>query len=206
MRNAVLTTLTGIAALSAGAGMRIDTPLTAQPESRVWVEGTSTTRSWNCKAPAFDADIVASSADAATAIANGEKAVRSVTIKVASQKLDCGNGTMTSHAKKAIKADEHKTITFTLVSYELAKSADGVRGTLKGTLNLGGVAKPVSIAATAKPAPNGQMRVSGIYPLKMSDYGLKAPSLMMGAMKVKDDVTVGFDLVLKAAPPTALIP
>jgi polyisoprenoid-binding protein YceI len=206
MRKALITTLTGVAVLSAGAWMRIDTPLAVQPESRVWVEGTSTTKSWNCKAPAFDAEILATSADAAAAVASGEKAVRSVTIKVASQKLDCGNGTMTGHAKKAIKADEHKTITFTLVSYDLAKSADGVRGTLKGTLNLGGVAKPVAIAATAKPAPGGQMRVSGIYPLKMSDYGLKAPSLMMGAMKVRDDVTVGFDLLLKAAPPAAPIP
>lgn len=206
MRNALLTTLTGVAVLSAGAWMRIDTPLTVQPDSRVWVEGTSTTKSWNCKAPAFDADIIATSADAASAVANGEKAVRSVTIKVAAQKLDCGNGTMTGHAKKAIKADEHKTIIFTLVSYELAKGAEGTKGMLRGTLTLGGTAKPVSIAATAKPAAGGQMRVSGTYALKMSEYGLKAPSLMMGAMKVRDDVTVGFDLLLKAAPPAAPIP
>lgn len=203
MRNALLTTLTGVAVLSAGAWMRIETPMTVQPESRVWVEGTSTTKSWNCKAPAFEADIMATSADAATAIVNGEKAVRTVTIRVASQKLDCGNGTMTGHAKKAIKADEHRTITFTLGSYDLAKGAEGTKGTLKGTLNLGGVAKPVSITAMAKPAPGGQMRVSGTYALKMSDYGLKAPSLMMGAMKVGDEVTVGFDLLLKAAPPAS---
>jgi hypothetical protein len=31
----------------------------------------------------------------------------------------------------------------------------------------------------------------------MSDFGLKAPSLMMGAMKVQDVVKVNFDLVLK---------
>ena len=69
MRTALVTTLTGVALLSAGAWMRIDTPLTVQPESRVWVEGTSTTKSWSCKAPAFDADIIATSADAAAAVA-----------------------------------------------------------------------------------------------------------------------------------------
>ena len=206
MRKALIATLSGVAVLSAGAWMRVDTPLTVQPDSRVWVEGTSTTKSWNCKAPSVEADIIATSADAATAVANGEKAVRSVTIKVAAQKLDCGNGTMTGHAKKAIKADEHKTITFTLGSYDLVKGAEGTKGTLKGTLNLGGVAKPVSIAAIAKPAAGGQMRVNGTYALKMSEYGLKAPSLMMGAMKVGDEVTVGFDLLLKAAPPAAPIP
>jgi len=31
----------------------------------------------------------------------------------------------------------------------------------------------------------------------MSEYGLKAPSLMMGTMKVGNKVTVKFDLLLK---------
>lgn len=206
MRKTLLATLAGLGLASAGAWARIDTPLKLQPDSRIWVEGTSTTKSWSCKAATLDADIVAINADAATAVVNGEKAVRSVTLRVASPKLDCGNGTMTGHALKAIKANEHKTITFTLTSYDLAKALDGTKGTLKGTLTLGGVTKPVSIVAVAKPAAGGQLRITGSHALKMSDYGLKPPSLMMGAMKVGNDVTVGFDLVLKAAPAAAPVP
>jgi hypothetical protein len=40
--------------------------------------------------------------------------------------------------------------------------------------------------------------VSGAYPLAMSDYNLKAPSLMFGRIKVRDQVTVKFDLLLKS--------
>lgn len=206
MRKTLLATLAGLGVVSAGAWMRIDTPLKLQPESRIWVEGTSTTKSWSCKAPALEADIVATNAEAATAVLNGEKAVRTVALRVAAPRLDCGNGTMTDHALKALKANDHKTITFTLGSYDLAKALEGTKGTLKGTLSLGGVTKPVAIVATAKPAPAGQLRVTGTFPLRMTDYGLKPPKLFMGAMKVGDEVTVGFDLVLKAAPPAQPIP
>lgn len=206
MRNTLLASLAALGLASAGAWMRIDTPLTMQPESRIWVEGTSTTKSWSCKAVAVDATIMATSANAPAAVLGAEKAVRSVSLVVAAPKLDCGNGTMTGHAHKALKAEQHRTITFTLGSYDLAKVADGTRGTLAGTLTLGGVTKPVSIVATAKPAAAGQVRVTGTYALRMTDYGLTPPKLMMGAMKVGDEVKVNFDLVLKAAPPANPVP
>lgn len=206
MRRTLLAAVAGLTLIPAGAWMRIDTPLKMQPDSRIWVEGTSTTKSWSCKAPAVDGDIVATSAEAPAAVLNGDKAVRSVTLRVATPKLDCGNGTMTGHALKAIKAGEHQSIVFTLASYDLAKALDGTKGTLRGTLTLGGVTRPVTIVALAKPAAGGQMRVTGSYMLKMSDYGLTPPKLMMGAMKVGNEVTVGFDLVLKAVPTAAPVP
>lgn len=204
MRTALLATIAGLGL--AGAWMRVDTPMALQPESKLWVEGTSTTKSWSCQAPVVEADIIANDAGAAAAIVGGEKAVRSVTLRVNAPKLDCGNGTMTNHALKALKAEQHRTITFTLGSYDLAKAADGAKGTLNGTLTLGGVARPVAIVATARDAGAGKVRVTGAYQLKMTDYGLRPPSLMMGAMKVRDEVTVKFDLQLKAAPPAAPIP
>lgn len=206
MRTVLLAILASAGLASAGAWMRVETPLTLQPESRIWVEGTSTTKSWKCDAPAVDANVVATDAAAPAAILKGVKAVRTTSIRIASQQLDCGNGTMTGHARKAIKASEHRTISFTLASYDLARAADGVVGTLNGTLSLGGVSRPVAITATAKPAAGGQLRIAGTHTLRMTDYGLKPPSLMLGTMKVGNDVTVGFDLLLKAAPAAAPVP
>jgi hypothetical protein len=40
--------------------------------------------------------------------------------------------------------------------------------------------------------------VKGVYDLRMTEWGLKAPSLMMGTMKVNELVKVNFDLVLKS--------
>lgn len=171
--------------------------LTMQPESRLWVNGTSTVRSFECKAQSFDAAIATASAGAAAAVLAGEKAVQAVTITVPAAKLDCANGTMNEHMLKALKAKDNPTIEFQLSSYTTSKTADGVQGELTGVLSLGGVKKTVTLQGTATDAGDGQFRVVGSHQLRMSEYGLKAPSLMLGTMKVDDRVKVSFDLVLK---------
>ena len=67
---------------------------------------------------------------------------------------------------------------------------------LRELLTLGGVEKPVVVIAKAR-EENGMLRVSGTQKVEMSDFGLKPPTLMMGTLKVGNEVTVGFDLLLK---------
>ncbi len=171
--------------------------LTLQPKSRLWVSGTSTVKPFDCQAGALETSVLATSTGAVDAVLAGQKAVRTVQVTVPAAKLDCANGTMNSHMMKAIKGKEHPTITFRVESYDLATAATGVAGRLNGTLTLGGVEKPITVAATGRREPDGSLRVAGEHVLDMTDYGLKPPTLMMGTMKVGDVVTVNFDLVLK---------
>jgi polyisoprenoid-binding protein YceI len=184
----------------AGAWAPADVPLALQPQSRLWVDGTSTVRAFTCKAAVLEADVGAADANAVAAVLAGEKAVKGVEFRVPTAKLECGNGTMNEHMLKALKAREHGTIVFRVVSYEVAKGTEGVTGTLTGTLTLGGVEKTITVDATGRDAGSGALRVAGAYRLKMSEYGLKAPTLMFGTLKVGDTVKVGFDLLLKAEP------
>jgi polyisoprenoid-binding protein YceI len=170
--------------------------LTLQPESKLWVDGTSTVRSWSCKASDVDAAVEAAPNGIAQVVA-GEKGVRTVRVRVQSEKLDCGNGTMNEHMRKALKVDDHKVIDFKLAGYDVSKSGDGVSGTLNGTLELGGVTKTIAIPAAGK-SEGGALRVTGSYPLNMKDYDLKPPTLMFGRIKVGETVTVKFDLLLKS--------
>jgi len=187
------------APLTLGGSPTADT-LTLQPQSRLWVDGTSTVRSFQCKAAVLEADVEATDANAVAGVLAGEKAVRRVEVRVPAARLDCANGTMNEHMLKAIKAKEHGQIVFRVASYDVTRGGDGVQGTLTGTLTLGGVQKPVSVTATGREAGTGTLRVVGAHELKMSDYGLRAPTLMLGTMKVGDRVKVGFDLLLKAEP------
>jgi polyisoprenoid-binding protein YceI len=100
---------------------------------------------------------------------------------------------------KALKDKEAPAIEFKLASYDVAKGATGVQGTLTGTLSLGGVQRTVSVPAQASEAGSGGLRVTGAYELHMKDFGLKPPSLMMGTMKVDELVTVNFDVVLRSS-------
>ena len=169
--------------------------LTLQPESRLWIEGTSTMRSFSCKATEVDAT-VEGAPDAVAQVTAGEKGVSSVRVRVEAAKLECGNGTMNEHMRKAIKLSEHKSIEFQLSDYAVTRNADGVAGTLNGTLSLGGVSKTIALPATGR-NEGGALRVTGSYPLKMTEYGLKPPTLMFGRIKVGETVTVKYDLLLK---------
>lgn len=172
------------------------TALDVQPESRLWISGTSTVRSFECTATTFDAD-VQSLPGAVTATLAGEKAVTAVEVRVPTDKLDCKNGTMNEHMLKALKAKANPTIVFTLVSYDLARQDGATHVTLTGQLALGGVQKPVTLVANAKEGAPGTLRVSGTHEIRMSEWGLKPPSLMLGTMKVDERIKVGFDLLLK---------
>ncbi|HVT38674.1 MAG TPA: YceI family protein [Gemmatimonadaceae bacterium] len=189
----LFTTLT-LLALSAWSGLT--EPYALKPESRLWIDGKSTMRDFTCKAPALT--IVIEAADAAVpALLSGERAFRTVHLDVAADRMDCANGTMNGHMLKALKAAEHPLISFQLGSYDLTKATDLTKAVLTGTLDIGGVQKPVTLPVDLKDAGEGALRVTGSYELNMRDYDLKPPSLMLGTMKVRDKVIVNFDLVLK---------
>ena len=170
---------------------------TLQPASRLWVTGTSTVRDFTCQAKIVDASAQTTSAETAKEIMAGQKSVLTLDVKIRPENLDCANNTMNEHMRKALKADANPVIEFKLVSYEMFAAGDKVTGKLNGTLRLGGVEKPITLNASGNATPDGALHVTGVYPLLMTEYGLKAPSLMMGAMKVNPNVKVNFDLLLK---------
>lgn len=170
---------------------------TLQPSSRLWVTGTSTVRDFTCQATIVDASAETTSPETARDIMAGQKAVLNLDVKVRPENLDCANGTMNEHMRKALKADANPVIEFNMLSYDTFATGDKLSGRLTGTLRLGGVEKQITFDAIGNATSDGALHVTGIYPLLMTDYGLKAPSLMMGAMKVNPNVKVSFDLLLK---------
>jgi polyisoprenoid-binding protein YceI len=170
--------------------------MTVQPGSRLWISGTSTVRGFECKASSFDATVESIGAGAALAVVNGAKGITTVEVNVPAAKLDCGNGTMNDHMMKALKAKDAPVVGFKLDSYILAKSATGTTVEMNGVLTLGGTAKPITVTANATSETDG-LRVTGRYELRMTQFGLKPPTLMLGTMKVNELVKVNFDLLLK---------
>lgn len=182
--------------LIAGAWRAPADPLVLAPESKLWFEGKSTVRDWSCKATALEAAVDAEGSGAVAAILGGAKAVRTVALTVPVAKLDCENGTMNNHMRKALNAEKHATIAFELSSYELVAGTP-VGGTLEGRLTINGVTKPVTLTAEYAAGPDGALRMTGVYPLTMTEWEVAPPRLMMGTMKVNPLVHVHFDLLLK---------
>jgi polyisoprenoid-binding protein YceI len=168
-----------------------------QPATRLWVSGTSTVRSFECAAKTFDATIEANASTVVTDVLAGDKSVTAVEVKVLAAQLDCKSDKMNEHMLKALKAKEFAQILFRLDSYALERAGDGTHARLTGTLTLGGVTRSISMPAVVSPGADGALRVAGAYPLRMTEFGLQPPKLMLGALKVNELVTVNFDLVLK---------
>jgi polyisoprenoid-binding protein YceI len=169
--------------------------LTLSPESRLAFDGGSTVRNWSCSAESIDAAIEAEGGGAVAAVLQARKAVETVVLTVPVDRIDCGNGTMNGHMRKALDADAHRTIVFRLTGYDLA-AGPSVAGTLRGTLTLKGVTRPIVLRAEFTTAPAGALRVKGSYPLTMTEWQVTPPTLMLGTLKVDPVVTVRFDLQL----------
>ena len=199
MRTNVRTTFLALAIILpvSGAWSVANELLVLQPQSRLWIDGTSTIRSFSCKAGEVNAVVEASGANAIPSLLTGDKGVKAVRVTVPSERMDCGNGTMNEHMRKAIKAKEFPTVVFRATSYDLARTSESVGVTLNGSLTLGGVEKPITVQAQAKPRADGMLVVSGTRELRMTEFGLKPPTLMLGTMKVDEKITVGFEVVLK---------
>lgn len=167
-------------------GFIATTRIPLEPTSTLWVEGGSTVRGWKCTAKKLDAQVVGDPAASIADLVSGAN----VTIPV--EQLDCGNGKMNEHMQKALQADKNPEIQFVMNSYDVS----GSTATLKGSLKIAGTTKPIEIPATVS-EQGKDVHVKASKQINMKDWGVKPPSLMMGTMKVKEIVTVGFDVAVK---------
>ncbi len=185
--------LKSVIAAGALAGFAVVTGIAQTPrnmtlakESRLWIDGTSTVRSFKCTANNVDVSVSAD-ADASPA-----KLVKSVSVVVPVATLDCRNETMNEHMRKALKVKANPQISWIQSSYRVS----GTTVVMSGLLTIAGKQNAVDITGTGSADLDGTIRMKGSKQFNMSEYGVKPPSLMLGTMKVRDPVTVSFDLVL----------
>lgn len=121
----------------------------------------------------------------------------SLSARVESIKSDKGS-VMDNKTKEALKGDKHPVITYRLkqVAISEQKNKTSLLKT-EGTLNIAGVSKQVKMDVYARQLPNGEVEVWGGNDIKMSDYGMKAPTALMGSIKTGDAVQVTFSVILK---------
>src|SRR5688572_5652556 len=105
MRTNIKTTLLALAIIvpASGAWTVANELLVLQPQSRLWIEGTSSVRSFSCKAGEVNAVVEANGPNAIPQLLTGDKGVTAVRVTVPAEGIDCSNGTMNEHMRKAIK-------------------------------------------------------------------------------------------------------
>ena len=157
-------------------------------QSRIWIDGTSTIHDWTCEVGNVTADLSAE---------DGFADLSKVVITVKSDALECKNGTMNKKAIEALDAKDHPTIKYTASANKVTTSGADLSIATTGQLEIAGKANTVNTTVTGKTQSDGSIRFTGTLPVKMSDYGIKPPTAMLGTMKTGNDVKVRFDIVVK---------
>lgn len=181
----------------------------AQLRGAVEIEGDSTLRKYHARTNDLRATIELRD-PARPAHGDGLEAllvagqVSRVELTIPVARIASGDGTLDRHLRAALKAETFPTIRFVADDIRGDLRSSPSRLTLAGRLEIAGVARPVAVVAHAVAASGaGGLRISGQQELFMTQFGIKPPTLMFGALKVADRVRVRFDVEarLPAAPP-----
>src|SRR5207237_158837 len=112
--------------------------------------------------------------------------------------LKSGEKGLDKNLYKTLQAQTYPNIVFHLSSYRVGASTESPSAyhvTTQGTLEIAGHSQPVEVQAESS-ATAGPLQLEGQYPLLMSDYGIKPPTMMMGTVKVKNRVVIHYRLSL----------
>lgn len=114
--------------------------------------------------------------------------IQPLTFNMPVKTLKSGEGLLNSRAYDALKADKFPNITFKLIS----ATPNGNQMDLVGQLTISGNTRDITLVANRTKNADGSQVLSGTQKIKMTEWGVKPPSYMLGMMKVHDDLTINY--------------
>lgn len=122
------------------------------------------------------------------------------TFSVNAKSLKSEHESMDNRTYKTMKADQYPKVTYKLFSAAVTpagKNKYSIKAT--GDLTIAGVSQTIVMTIAATVNADNTITCTGSQNLKLTDYKIDPPSFMLGAMKVKDDLTIQFNLTYKTS-------
>lgn len=170
---------------------------TAQVADRVWFTGSSNIRAFSCNATQVYVNAEAAPEDFARAKEDGLPAVRSAALQVPVRTLDCGIGLQNTHLFETLGATTNPTISFSLSGYSVEPSEAVRHVRINGALRIAGVERQVVVHGTVVRDPSGQWILRGDRVISVRDFGVVPPRRFFGLLRVRDEVTVHFEVAVR---------
>lgn len=124
--------------------------------------------------------------------------VHSFSFSLEAKSLKSDHESMDNRTYKTIKADQFPKITYKLGSAVVTvvqKNKYSIKTT--GELTIAGTSQTIEMIVNAVVNADNTITVTGSQKIKLTDYKIDPPSFMLGAMKVKNDLTIQFNLQYK---------
>jgi polyisoprenoid-binding protein YceI len=158
------------------------------------IEGTSSLHEWKMEGTTLNGHVVAPPIEQwqnGTASTEVSVAIPVVSIKSEHTKMD-------KLMAEALKANANPTIKYQMTTATLAKGTIPFTLDTKGKLTIAGVTRDVAMQVTGTRDSTGTYILTGTTPIRMSDYGIKPPTAMLGTIKTGNDVKVTFRWAVEA--------
>ena len=169
------------------------TSYTVQPESKMWIDGTSNKNDWTVTATELTGFVMRESGGSTS-----NPGILETELVVPSGKIVSNRSSIMDRLmQKSLKVNQHAEITYALKSAEVDSSTDaGYILKTTGDLTLVGVTNEIVMNVEGEELEDGQIRFTGSHSMLMSDYNIERPVAMFGALRTGDEVTVHFDLLV----------
>jgi polyisoprenoid-binding protein YceI len=161
-------------------------------ESRVWVDGTSNREDWTVDATELRGYVVLEPAGASWAIREGR-------FTVTARRMISKHGVIMDRLMHgALRANAHPDIVYELASAGSVPNGAGTVGlATTGRVTIAGVTKDIEQEVQVERMGDGRLRFTGSSPVLMSDFDMKPPTAMFGALRTGNRVVVNFELFVR---------
>jgi hypothetical protein len=157
---------------------------------RVSIKGTSSLHDWEMKSDKGQVEVLMGLNAVENVIG-----LTSLRFTILAESLKSGKSSMDKNAYKALKTGTAKNISFVMSSSKVTPvNATTVEIRALGKLTVAGTVRDTDLFITVKyNADKKSYAASGSKKIKMTDYDVKPPSFMMGAVKTGDEITMTFN-------------
>ncbi|GAC1300207.1 MAG: hypothetical protein NVSMB24_00270 [Mucilaginibacter sp.] len=126
------------------------------------------------------------------------RSVLAFSFSLDAKSLKSDHESMDNRTYTTVKANQYPKITYKLtraVITTVQKNKYSIKTT--GDLKIAGATQTITMTVNAVVNPDNSISCTGSHSIKLTDFNIDPPSFMLGAMKVKNDLTIQFNLVYK---------
>ena len=152
--------------------------------------GTSTLHDWEMKAAQGTSEV------SFTMEADKIISISRLSFSLPAKSLKSEHEMMDKNTYKALSADKNPTISFVLSTSSVSPTGNNsYQLHCYGKLTIAGTTKETDFVATCMYNPaDKSLTVTGVKAMKMTDYNVKPPTVMMGTIKTGNDINIAYNV------------
>lgn len=158
-------------------------------DNKAVISGTSSLHDWDENLTRFSSEFVLVKDGASV------RSIDNVSLTCNTKDIKSESSLMDKKTFDALKADEFPQIKFQGTSVTgLTSNGSKFSGNLNGKLSLAGQTRDITVPFTGTMTGNNNLDITANAEMNFSNFGMKPPTAMMGALKTGDKVKVSFNL------------